>query len=66
MLNAHGTEIDFTVAKTFMDEKLHDEIQCRLGPCSEEEFFFAYAAAHYETFGEVFEFAKKFPVVPKN
>ncbi|MCD7984128.1 MAG: hypothetical protein LUG19_07735 [Desulfovibrio sp.] len=61
MLNAHGTEIDFNAATALMDKKLREEIQCRLGPCSDEDFFFAYAAAHYETFGEVFEFAKKFP-----
>ncbi|WP_297848393.1 hypothetical protein [uncultured Desulfovibrio sp.] len=66
MLNAHGTEINFTAATALMDKELREEIQCRLGPCSDEDFFFAYAAAHYETFGEVFEFAKKFPVVQKS
>ncbi|WP_300882526.1 hypothetical protein [uncultured Desulfovibrio sp.] len=62
MLNAHGTEINFTAATALMDKELREEIQCRLGPCSDEDFFFAYAAAHYETFGEVFEFAKKFHI----
>lgn len=63
MKNALGTEIDFNVAKKHMDETLREQVEYRLGPCSDEEFFFAYASAHYETFGEVFEFAKKFPAI---
>ena len=63
MKNALGTEIDFNKAVEHMDEELREQVQCRLGPCSDEEFFFTYATLHYETYGEVFEFAKKFPAI---
>ena len=51
--NNHGTEIYFDQAVVYMDDTLREEIHRDLAPCTEQEFFAAYAKAHYERFGEV-------------
>ena len=45
-----------------MDGNLMEEVSCRMAPCSEQEFFDAYAAAHLEKFGEQWELDKANPV----
>ena len=45
-----------------MDGETCEALNFRLAPCSNQEFFDAYAAAHLEKFGEVWELDKANPV----
>lgn len=50
--NYYGVEIDFDLAVEHMDKELCEELHNKLAPCSEQEFFDAYVAAHEERFDE--------------
>ncbi len=50
--NSEGTQIDYEVAVQHMDDELREELHMDLAPCTEQEFFTAYAAAHLAQFGE--------------
>lgn len=50
--NSWGTEIDFDVAVSMMDDEIRENLHSEITPCTEQEFFTAYAAAHKAQFGE--------------
>lgn len=61
VINANGTSIDFDAAVALMDDELRESIHAELSPCTEQEFFSAYEAAHAEKFGEEWELSKANP-----
>ena len=60
--NTYGTEIYYEVAVELMDDDIREELTAELAPCTEQEFFTAYAKAHAEKFGEEWELDKENPV----
>lgn len=60
--NQSGAQIDFNAAVAFMDEDIREEIASGLAPCTEQEFFTAYEAAHEEKYGEEWELSKANPI----
>ena len=53
VLSRYGIrKISFDVAVSLMDEDLREELHFKLSPCTEQEFFDAYAEAHEQRFGE--------------
>lgn len=50
--NEWGTEFDYEVAVDFMDDELREQLHMELAPCTEQEFFNAYAKAYEEKYGE--------------
>ena len=44
-----------------MDDDLREELNADLAPCTEQEFFEAYAKAHEAKFGDEWELAKETP-----
>lgn len=59
--NNYGTEIEWNAALALMDDDLREELNAELAPCTEQEFFEAYAKAHQAKFGEEWELAKENP-----
>ena len=59
--NNYGVEIDWNTAVNLMDDDLREELSADLAPCTEQEFFEAYAKAHENKFGEAWELAKDNP-----
>lgn len=59
--NNYGVEIDWNTAVNLMDDDLREELSADLAPCTEQEFFEAYAKAHDNKFGEAWELAKENP-----
>ena len=59
--NTYGTEINYEVAVELMDDDIREELTAELAPCTEQEFFTAYAKAHAEKFGEEWELDKENP-----
>lgn len=59
--NAFGVEIEFAAALALMDDEIREEIHRDLAPCTEQEFFDAYASAHEDRFGEEWELVKRNP-----
>ena len=57
--NTYGTEINYAVAVELMDDDIREELTAELAPCTEQEFFTAYAKAHAEKFGEEWELDKE-------
>lgn len=62
VMNSYGTKIDYAAAVELMDDEIREEVHAELAPCTEQEFFAAYAAAHLAKFGEVWELDKANPV----
>ena len=60
--NAYGTEINYESAVEFMNDDIREELSAELAPCTEQEFFTAYAKAHAEKFGEKFFLDQSNPV----
>lgn len=60
--NTYGTEINYEAAVELMDDEICEELSAELAPCTEQEFFTAYAKAHTEKFGETWELDKENPV----
>jgi len=50
--NSWQNDIDYDVAVAMMDDEIRERLHNELAPCTEQEFFDAYAAAHKEQFGE--------------
>lgn len=50
--NRSGAEIDFSAAVALMDDETREAVHMELAPCTEQEFFTAYEAAHAAKFGE--------------
>ncbi len=59
--NNYGTEIEWNAALALMDDDLREELSADLAPCTEQEFFEAYAKAHANKFCEEWELAKENP-----
>ena len=59
--NTYGTEIDFDAAVALMDDEIREDLHNRISPCTEQEFFSAYAEAHEKMFNEIWEPAKENP-----
>lgn len=62
VINEYSQLIHYDVAVNMMDDDLREELHFELAPCTEQEFFEAYAKAHQEKFGEVWELSKANPV----
>jgi hypothetical protein len=60
--NANGSMIDYEAAVQLMDDEIREELHAQLVPCTEQEFFTAYEAAHLAKYGEEWELSKKHPV----
>ena len=52
--NVHGNPVNYSAMVVLMDNELREELHEKLSPCSDQEFFEAYAKAHKEKFGEDF------------
>lgn len=50
--NKNGVEIDFDTAVYYMDDEIREAVHRDLAPCTEQEFFTAYEAAHAAKYGE--------------
>ena len=61
VMNNYGTEIEWYTAVNLMDDDLREELNAELAPCTEQEFFEAYAKAHEAKFCEEWELAKENP-----
>lgn len=61
VVNEYGVSIEYEVAVALMDKELCEELNYQLAPCTEQEFFNAYAKAHEEKFSEEWELAKENP-----
>ena len=61
VMNNYGTEIEWNTAVNLMDDDLREELSSDLAPCTEQEFFEAYAKAHEAKFGDEWELAKENP-----
>ena len=62
VINEYGVEINYAAAINMMDDDLREAIHGMIAPCTEQEFFNAYAEAHAAKFGEEWEPAKENPV----
>lgn len=61
VFNEWGTEINYDIAVSMMDDDLREEIHRELAPCTEQEFFDEYAKRHKEKFDEEWIFTEKNP-----
>lgn len=61
VINANGTEIDYNAAVALMDDDICAELNDKLAPCTEQEFFAAYEQAHADKYGEEWELSKANP-----
>ena len=61
VINSWGTEVNYEAAVNMMDDELREELHAEMAPCTEQEFFTAYAKAHEERFGEEWEMDKANP-----
>ena len=61
VINANGTEIDYNAAVALMDDDICAELNDKLAPCTEQEFFSAYEQAHEAKYGEEWEYSKANP-----
>ena len=62
VINQYGKKIDFETTVQYMDDDIRNRLNYYLAPCTEQEFFDAYAQAHVKQFGEEWELAKSNPV----
>lgn len=61
VVNKNGASINYEAAVALMDDEIREELHAELAPCTEQEFFSAYEAAHAEKFGEEWELSKENP-----
>lgn len=50
----YGNKIDFETAVLYMDNEIREELHSKMSPCSEQEFYNAYAREHKRKFNEEF------------
>ena len=62
VINEYGVELDFEATTYHMDDDLREKLHFELAPCTDQEFFEAYAKAHQEKFDEVWELNEANPV----
>jgi len=58
VINESGYSLDFSATVSMMDDDLREELHLKLAPCTEQEFFSAYEAAHEARFGEPWELSR--------
>ena len=61
VINKSGTEINWDAAIALMDDDIREALHDELAPCTEQEFFTAYEAAHEAKYGEEWELSKDNP-----
>ena len=54
VIDSNGNQICFDVAVQLMDDEIRETLHNDLAPCSDQEFFTAYEAAHLAKYGEPF------------
>lgn len=54
VINKNGTQINYNIAVSLMDDEIREELHARLAPCTDE-------VAHAEKFGEEWELSKENP-----
>ena len=47
----NGNTIDFDAAVSLMDDEIREELNAKIGGCSEQEFLDAYVQEHAKKFG---------------
>lgn len=52
VINKSGIEINYNAAVEYMDDAIREQLAAELAPCTEQEFFAAYEAAHAAAYGE--------------
>lgn len=52
VINSCGEEVDFQASVNYMDDEIRERLHEELSPCTNQEFFDAYAKAHKEKFHE--------------
>jgi hypothetical protein len=62
IMNNHGVVIVFEDAVKYMDDDIREKLHDRLAPCTEQDFFDAYARDHEKNFGETWELEKRNPI----
>lgn len=55
VINSYGAAINYDAAVNLMDDETRETVHADIAPCTAQEFFDAYAAAHLAKFGEVWE-----------
>lgn len=55
VINSYNVEINYDAAVNLMDDETREAVHADVAPCTEQEFFNAYAAAHLAKFGNVWE-----------
>ena len=53
VINKSGCSINYNAAVELMDDELREALAASVAPCTEQEFFAAYEAAHAEKYGEI-------------
>lgn len=61
VINKSGTEINWDAAITLMDDDIREALHDEMAPCTEQEFFTAYEAAHSAKYGEDWELSTDNP-----
>ena len=61
VINRGGCDIGYALAVELMDDEIREDLADKLAPCTEQEFFAAYEAAHEAKFGEEWELSKENP-----
>lgn len=61
--NEYGEEINYDVAVDFMEDELREKLHMELAPCTEQEFFNAYAKAYEEKYGEEWFLTEPNPII---
>lgn len=54
VIDNKGNEVFFEVAINLMDDEIREKLHMDLAPCTDQEFFDAYCAQHFEKYGEEF------------
>lgn len=62
VINKNGSEIDFEAAVQHMDDEIREAVHAELAPCTEQEFFTAYEAAHEKATGEEWFLSSSNPI----
>lgn len=52
VINSYGKVVDYKLAVSFMDDEIREQLHADLVPCSNQDFFNAYAKRHKDTFDE--------------
>lgn len=55
VVNQYGEEVYYDAAVALMDDDIRERIHGEIAPCTEQEFFDAYCAAHEAEYGEEFK-----------